>query len=277
MGLLVRAHLQTVLDEPQEIVSSSQFIACGRAYPAASRQRHKRRHRAAVAQYIVPAAGNQLLGLHEKLDLANTAATHFDVVPLYGNFAVTAVDVDLLLHRMHVGDGSEIQIFAPDEGRKLAYEFGAGIEVAGAGARLDQRRTLPGLASAFVIVERRVGRYRNLGRRRIGPQTQIDPENVAIGGPLLQELDQISCEPGKKRRRLYSVCQCRDGRIEKHHEVNIAGIVQLMGAHLPHGQHHVTGGDFGIFLIGQADLPALGGLGEQVIGLRHGARYRQRR
>src|SRR6202044_3532625 len=50
MCLLIRAHLQTVLDSPQELVSSSQFIACGSTYPATSRQRRQRRHRAGVAE-----------------------------------------------------------------------------------------------------------------------------------------------------------------------------------------------------------------------------------
>ena len=170
MGLLIRAHLQAVLDDAQEIVSRRQFVACRAIYPPASRERRKRRDRAAVAQYIVAPAGNELLGLHEELDLANTAAADLDVMPLDCDFAVAAVDVNLLLHRMHVGDRREIQIFAPDEGGKLADEFGAGVKVAGAGARLDQRCAFPSLAPAFVIVERRVRRYRNLGRRWIRSQ-----------------------------------------------------------------------------------------------------------
>ena len=180
MGLLIRAHLQAVLDDAQEIVSRRQFVACRAIYPPASRERRKRRDRAPVAQYIVAPAGNELLGLHEELDLANAAAADFDVMPLDGDFAVAAVDVNLLLHRVHVGDRGEIEIFSPDEGGQFTDEFGAGVKVAGTGARLDQRGTLPGLAPAFVIVERRVRRYCNLCRRWIGPQSQVDAKNITV-------------------------------------------------------------------------------------------------
>ena len=118
------------------------------------------------------------------------------------DLAVAAIGVDLPLHRVHVGDGGEIEIFAPDERREFLQERLAGRDVAGAGARLDHRGALPVLADAFVVIERGGHRDRDLGRRRIGPQPQVDAEHVAVGGALLQQLDQPARQPHEERRRL---------------------------------------------------------------------------
>ena len=74
-----------------------------------------RRQGFARAQLRVAAAGNQLLRLHEKLDLTDTAATKLHVVAFDRDLAVTSVDVDLLLHGMNVGERRVVEIFAPDE------------------------------------------------------------------------------------------------------------------------------------------------------------------
>ena len=63
------------------------------------------------------AAENELLRLHEKLDLADAAASELDVVAGDRDLVVPAHGMDLPLHRMHVGDGGEVEIFAPDEWR----------------------------------------------------------------------------------------------------------------------------------------------------------------
>ena len=76
--------------------------------------------RLAAAQFRMPAAGDQLLGLHEELDLADAAAAELDVVALDRDLAVAAIGVDLPLHRVHVGDRGEVEILAPDEGREFA-------------------------------------------------------------------------------------------------------------------------------------------------------------
>ena len=120
MGLLVSHHLQPVLDTAQEIISRGQLVAGRRIDPAAGSERVKRRDGAAAAQFVVAAAGDQLLGLREELDLANAAAAELDVVALDRDFAVAAIGMDLPLHLMHIGDGRVIEIFSPDEGGQIA-------------------------------------------------------------------------------------------------------------------------------------------------------------
>src|SRR5579864_5874926 len=102
----------------------------------------------------MPAAGNELLGLRKELDLADAATAELDVVAFDRDRAMAAVGMDLLLHRMNVGDGGVVEIFAPYERRQVAEKCLARSEIAGAGARLDQRRTFPVLAAAFVVIER---------------------------------------------------------------------------------------------------------------------------
>ena len=64
------------------------------------------------------AAGDQLLGLGEELDVADAAAAELDVVPLDRDGAVALIGMHPPLHRVDVGDRREVEIFAPDEGRR---------------------------------------------------------------------------------------------------------------------------------------------------------------
>src|SRR4029077_18086539 len=92
------------------------------------------------AQLGVPAASNQLLGLDKEFDLADTTATQLDVVPLDRNLLMPAIGMNLPFHGMHIRNGRDIQILAPDE-RRHADEKPLGIlKVARARAVLDQRR-----------------------------------------------------------------------------------------------------------------------------------------
>src|SRR5271166_4656231 len=115
MGLLVGHHLQTMLDGPQEIVSSRELIARLLIDPAIGRQRRERDDGAAVAQFRVPSAGDQLLGLDKEFDLANATPSKFYVVALNGDLAMTTIGMNLLLHFMDIRNRGVIKIFAPDE------------------------------------------------------------------------------------------------------------------------------------------------------------------
>ena len=132
------------------------------------------------------------------------------------------------------------------------------------GARLDQRRALPVAPDALVVVERRRGRDRDLGRGRIGPQPQIGAEHVAVGGALLQELHQRAREPHVERRRLGPRRQRGRRGVVEHDEVDVARIVELVRAHLAHGEHDVAAARFGPRRIGRMERPAPRGGGEEV-------------
>ncbi len=71
----------------------------------------------------MPATGDELLGLHEELDLADAAAAELDVVALDRDVGMTTIGVDLALQRLDLGDGGEVEILPPDEGRELCEGY----------------------------------------------------------------------------------------------------------------------------------------------------------
>ena len=209
------------------------------------------------------AAGDQLLGLREELDLANAAAAELDVVAFDRDVGVAAIGVDLALERLDVGDRREVEILPPDERRKLPQDVLAGPGVAGADARLDHRRALPVLPDAAVVVERGFGRDRDLGRGRIGAQPQIDAEHIAVGGALLQKLHQAARDAHMERRGLVLVGERGRIRIVEDDEIDIAGVVELERAHLAHRQHDVAATLLGRLPVGGLEPAARHRLAEQ--------------
>ena len=119
MGLVVGHHLQAVLDGAQETVGGVEIGAGIGADPAAFGERREHRQRLAAAQFGMPAAGDELLGLHEELDLADAAAAELDVVAFDRDVLVAAIGMDLALERLDVGDRGVVEILPPDEGREL--------------------------------------------------------------------------------------------------------------------------------------------------------------
>src|ERR1700679_3415764 len=79
MGLLVRLHLQTVLDATKKRVGRSTPVARCPVNPAPRRQCRQRLHSLAAPKFRMPASGDQLLSLREELDFANPATAELDV------------------------------------------------------------------------------------------------------------------------------------------------------------------------------------------------------
>src|SRR5690606_13134392 len=105
-----------------------------------------------------PPASDQLLRLREELDLADPAASDFNVMAFDRDLALPAKGLHLPLHVVNFGKGREIEMLAPDKGRYLCEHGLARLLVAGAGSRLDHGGTLPGPSFPLVIVERSGGR-----------------------------------------------------------------------------------------------------------------------
>ena len=80
VGLLVVDHLQAMLDLAQTHIGRRKIVARRGIDPAAVGERRQHGERAAAAKRLVAAAGDQLLRLDEKLDLADAAAAELDVV-----------------------------------------------------------------------------------------------------------------------------------------------------------------------------------------------------
>ncbi len=240
MGLLIPDHLQTVFDPPQEPIGTAQLGSGLRADPAAFSEAEQRLDRASRPEFRMSPARDQLLGLHEEFDIADAAAPELDVMAFDRDRAMTFEFMHAPLHRVDVGDGGIVEIFPPDEGRELAQENLAELFVAGGGPRLDQRRALPVLPEALVIRECGVGRERDLRRARIGPQPQVRAERIALARVLLQQLDEIACDLDEKGRRFAVRLQAGALRVVKHDQIDIAGVIQLGGPELAHGDHDIA-------------------------------------
>ncbi len=123
----------------------------------------------------MPAAGDQLLGLDEEFDFANAASPKLDIVARDGDFAMPAINVDLPLHRMDVRDGGEIHGICATRRATALSELLSPASISPAhGRALDHGRAFPVLSAMLVIIETGRHRDRNLGRRWIWPQAQID-------------------------------------------------------------------------------------------------------
>ncbi len=263
MSLVIGYHLQAVLDGAKKMIGGLQVGAGIGADPAAFGERCQHRQRFAAAQFGMPSAGNELLGLHEKLDLADAAAAELDVVAFDRDVLVAPIGVDLALERFDVGHRGVVEILPPDEGRELLKDRFTGRDVAGAGAGLDQRRALPVLADAAVVVQRRFRRHRDLGRGRVGAQPQIDAEHIAVGGAFLQELHQAADDPHMEGGGVVLVGERRRVRVVEYDQIDIARIVELEGAHLAHGEHDVAAALLRLRRIGGLEPATRGGLSQQ--------------
>ena len=202
LRLLVIEHLQAMLDEAQEPVGPLQSVGDGGRDPQSLGQRIQHLERAPAAQSRIAAAGDQLLSLDEKFDLANAAAAELDIMPKRGNRVMTFDRVDLALEGVNVGNSREVEIFAPDIGLQTRQKLLAKFDVAGDGTRLDHGGALPVLAEIFVIDRGSLKRDGDLRGARVGPQPQVDAIGVAVLGHILQQANQALGEPDEEGRRL---------------------------------------------------------------------------
>ncbi len=154
---------------------------------------------------------------------------------------VGLVQVDLALDRMDVGDGRIVEVAAPDERRQLVQESLRPGQVAGAGPGLDVGRPLPVLADRLVVFERRVHRHGDRGRPRVWPQAQIDAEDIAFAGALLQQLGQALGQLHRHRLGLDPLGDRQGVGLVEDRDVDVARIVELEGAVLAHGDDEQAG------------------------------------
>ena len=163
LGLLVRHHLQPVLDGAQKDIGPRQIAQRIARNPAIRNQCLQHFERATPPQPRASAAKHQLLRLHEELDLANTAPPQFDIMARYRNRIMAAHRMDLPLHRVNIGNRREVEIFAPDEGREIGEKTLAHRQITRDRPRFDERRPLPILPHRFIIGEGGIHADRNRG------------------------------------------------------------------------------------------------------------------
>ena len=81
----------------------------------------------------------------------------------------------------------------------------------------------------------------------------------------MQDFDQVARQTDKKWCRLDIAAEPRRARVEKNHEIDVAGEIKLAGSHLAHRQHNVSRTALRIFLIRDLQLFALHCRAEEMI------------
>src|SRR5262245_61678945 len=125
------------------------------------------------------ASVDQLVGLRVEFDLADAAAALLEIEARADEVGAPGVRADLRGQPADFGDRAEVEALAPDERTDRVEESLSGLDVAGAGARANEGRPLPGERRAFVVGQRGVDRNGERADFGRGPQPQIDAEDIA--------------------------------------------------------------------------------------------------
>ena len=178
---------------------------------------------------------DELLGLDVEFDLADAAAPELKVGAGRRQAFVSVGGMDLALDRVDVGDRREVEIAPPDERLKVGQKGLAAWQVAGHGPGLDEGRALPVLADTLVVAEGEWDRHGHRRRRRVGAQAQVDPEDIAFQRARLEQLGEALGEADGDGGGFLAGAERQNLRVVEDRDVDIAGIVELEGPVLAHG------------------------------------------
>ena len=117
-------------------------------------------------------------------------------------------------------------------------------QVAGDGADLDERLPFPGAAQRVVVGERAGQRARQRAAVAFGPQPQIDAIGLAAVGVRRQQPHDLADDAGEE----LVVADAGDALAARgpflvvdEHQVDVAGVVQLLAAELAEGEDDAAG------------------------------------
>ena len=145
--------------------------------------------------------------------------------------------VDLALDGLDVLDSRKIQVAPPDKGYQVLQEHRAGLRITRAGARLDHGGAFPVLAHSLIVIQRRIGGDGDLCGAGIGTQAQIGAKDIAVAGDFAEQFDHAAHDIHRRPAHVAALGKWKFLRVVKHHQIDIAGVIQLMRAVLAHRQH----------------------------------------
>ncbi len=119
-------------------------------------------------------------------------------------------------------------------------ELFARLAIAGGDPRLDQGGALPVLAEALVINVAGVGRERDLRRTRIGAKPEVGAKHIAVGRVLLEQAHELAGEAHEEGGGLNIRPKPGTRCVVEDDDVDVARIVELEGAELPHGDDEIA-------------------------------------
>jgi len=198
VGLRIVNHLNAMLYFAVRPIVACQNICGILGDPALFRQMAQGGHGTPIPQIRVPAASNNLAGLCEKFDLANTAASQLHIMSFKGQRPPqTFVLSNTQPHIVSILNGREIQMLAPHKWCQRLEKPRSGLKITCRRARLDIGGAFPRAAKAFVIAFGRFHGQAHWGHRRIRPQSQIGSKNITIAGQIIQHSRHFTCGPNK--------------------------------------------------------------------------------
>ncbi len=240
LGLFIADHLDAVLDAAQEAIGFRQIDRSGLRNPAILAKRIEHRQRALAPQIGASSAVDELLGLDEELDLADAPTPDLHVMAKDGDGFMSFNRIDLPLHRMNIGNGSIIEVLAPNERRQILEKPLSGRNIAGDRAGLDHRRAFPVLPHGFVIGVGRIDRHNDRRRAWIRPEPEIDAVNVSVSIAILKEPDQRLDHPHGQFIGIARRLERRRFGIEKNGQIDVGGIIEFARAVLAECEHEHT-------------------------------------
>jgi hypothetical protein len=101
------------------------------------------------AELLVAAAEDELLRLREQLDVANAAAAELYVEHRLAEFSTFVRRENLALDRVHVLNGREVEVLAPNETARATPRTRRPHAIARRRARFDEGGALPVLAEVW--------------------------------------------------------------------------------------------------------------------------------
>ena len=153
--------------------------------------------------------------------------------------ALPRLVLDAPLQGLDLVDLGERQIFAIDERLDRLEEPLAERQVAGHRPHLDERLPLPGAAERVVVGQRAGQRPGQRAALAFRPQTQVDAVGLAAVGVGRQQADHLADDAAKE----LVVADAGDPLaargalvLVEEHQVDVAGVVQLLAAVLAEGQ-----------------------------------------
>ena len=235
VGLLVVALLQAVLDPPQESVRLAELRNGSGRQELLALEERQRLEQAPRLQARVGAAADQLVGLHDELDLADAARPELHVVA-----QVAALDLarDQLLHPAQRLEHAEVQVAAIDEGTQdVAVDL---VESARTVHRpcLDVGIALPVAPVLLQVVLERIEAHHRGARVAERAQPQVHAVDEAFVGPRAEELRQAPPDADevllvRERSQPVGFAVLR----KEQNEVDVGGEVELAAAELAHAEH----------------------------------------
>ena len=221
MGLFVARHLHAVLRAAQEPVGGNESVRHPPRNPVDFGQHAQDLAGGDHPQTAVLAAPDQLVGLGEEFDFADTAPAELEIVSVRLDAAAAVLRIDLSLDVVQFLNGGEVEVLPPYEACDVVEKGPGRGGVRPYRPRLDERGPLPGPSALPVVVPGGRGRYHQRGGAGIGAQAQVDPKHIAVRTSLGEESDESSCEANQVALDVLSL-PCRHGvRLEEKNEIDI--------------------------------------------------------